>query len=68
MGTPVIANDSGALPETVVHEKNGLIVRDNDIDAFVHHIHELRDDPDLYSQDVASWHRGRAQVGIRNGP
>lgn len=47
MGTPVIANDSGAIPETVVHEKNGFIVRDNDIDAFLHHIHELRDNPDL---------------------
>ena len=47
MGTPVIANDSGAIPEMVVHERNGLIVRDNDVDSFLCYVRELRENPDL---------------------
>ena len=46
-GTPVVANDSGALPEAVVHERTGLIVEDNDVEMFVRHIQSLRDLPDL---------------------
>ena len=46
-GTPVVANDSGALPEAVVHERTGLIVEDNDVETFVRHIQTLRDLPDL---------------------
>jgi glycosyltransferase involved in cell wall biosynthesis len=47
MGTPVIVNDSGALPDSITHGLNGFVVEDNDVDAFARHIRELRDDPEL---------------------
>ena len=47
MGTPVVVSDSGALPEAVIHGENGFIVENNEVDAYVRHILDLRDDPDL---------------------
>ena len=46
-GTPIIAGNSGAIPEAVVHGETGLVVEDNDVDTFLRHIRELRDQPDL---------------------
>jgi len=46
-GTPIIAGNSGAIPEAVIHGETGLVVDGNDVDTFVHHLRELRDQPDL---------------------
>jgi len=39
-GLPVIANQSGALPELILNDRNGLLVKD-DVNEYVSAINEL---------------------------
>jgi D-inositol-3-phosphate glycosyltransferase len=65
-GTPVIASDVGGLHELVKHNKTGIRVKVQDLDALAHAIERLLDDPALrrrmghaascYAEDFA-WSR-----------
>ena len=46
-GTPIIAGDSGAIEEAVIHGETGLVVEDNDVDTFLRHLRSFRDQPGL---------------------
>lgn len=58
-GRPVIASDSGALPELVAHGTTGLIVRRGDRNALARAIGTLADSPELRRAFGAA---GRARV------
>lgn len=45
---PVIANKVGGLAETVIHEKNGLLVHADDADSLGNAMNRLMEDPLLY--------------------
>jgi glycogen synthase len=45
MARPVIASDSGGLPEIILHEETGLIVERDDVDAFARAIRFLLENP-----------------------
>jgi len=45
VGTPVVATEVGGVPQTVVHEETGLLVRPGDPEALANSIRRLLDDP-----------------------
>ena len=46
-GTPLVANDVGAIRELVNHEENGLLIRYGDEDEFTNALHRLVNDEQL---------------------
>ncbi|MDH5604119.1 MAG: glycosyltransferase family 4 protein, partial [Cyclobacteriaceae bacterium] len=46
MGCPVIATDFGGIRDVVQHEKNGLLFKDNDIQALASNIEKILDHPE----------------------
>ncbi|HEX6065856.1 MAG TPA: glycosyltransferase family 4 protein, partial [Longimicrobiales bacterium] len=61
-GTPVIASDSGGIPEIVLHEQTGLLVRSGDSMALAGAIRRYIDDPAL-AQKLAA--QGQHHVKAR---
>lgn len=50
LGIPVIASDTGGLPEMFEHNRSGLLVPPNDPDALASVMRQLWDNPELCSQ------------------
>ncbi len=48
MGLPVIAFDSGGVPDTILNEQTGLLVAEKDIDVYAKAIFKLINDPQRY--------------------
>ena len=46
-GTPLVANDVGAIRELVNHEENGMLIRYGDEDEFTNALHRLVNDEQL---------------------
>ncbi|MDH4316751.1 MAG: glycosyltransferase family 4 protein [Desulfobulbaceae bacterium] len=44
-GRPVVAFDSGGLPNTVIHSKTGLLVKQGDVEGLAKAVTKLLDDP-----------------------
>jgi glycosyltransferase involved in cell wall biosynthesis len=61
-GTPVIASDSGGIPEIVLHQRTGLLVRSGDSTALAGAIRRYIDDPGL-AQKLAA--QGQQHVKSR---
>lgn len=47
VGLPIIAFDSGGIPDTVIHEQTGLLLPQRDVDAMVRAMEALRKQPEL---------------------
>jgi glycosyltransferase involved in cell wall biosynthesis len=63
---PVIASDLGALPELVVDEVTGLIVRPGDVDGLARAIERYRDAPDRLTDHGAAARRfAEENLGIQ---
>ena len=50
MGLPIVAFNSGGIPEIVENEKTGLLTNANDVEEFASAILKLKDDPQLATQ------------------
>jgi glycosyltransferase involved in cell wall biosynthesis len=53
-GVPVVSSDGGALPEIVVHERNGLLFRSGDVHALTAALQRLVDDRALLARLAAA--------------
>jgi glycosyltransferase involved in cell wall biosynthesis len=46
-GVPVIGSRIGAIPEAVMHRRNGLLFEPGNVEQLTGHLQRLVDDPDL---------------------
>lgn len=57
MGLPVVGSDVGGIPDVVVHERTGLLVKPGDPQALADALLRLADDPQLSERLVAGGRR-----------
>ncbi|ELR72288.1 glycosyltransferase [Fulvivirga imtechensis AK7] len=49
-GLPIITTPVSAIPELIIHKKNGLLVRERSPEDIAHHVEELIANPSLYKE------------------
>jgi len=65
VGTPCIVSDIGGLPETVEHEVTGLVVPNENVEAFAHSIRLTLSDPSFWFQlSMQSYDRSRERFDL----
>jgi len=73
-GLPVLVTDEvGAVPDLVIHNRNGFVFRAGDVDALTEHLASLVRDPDLREQFgrasleiISDWDYDKCVQGIRD--
>ena len=60
LGTPIIASEIGGVTEIITADENGLLFKTGDVDALVHQMRRLKNDPEL-ARRIADKGRGIAK-------